>query len=335
MTNEKAKKRYDSIDMIKGLSILTLFFLHFENGVLNTDFLIVRSQAFYLVVGWLWGMSANKRTAKQHWGKRLHGLVIPYLWFSLIFLTLDIIFILLDLYSTDILLRDIYKTICLRGIGTLWFLPALLLGEFIFIFARDNKAIRIVLLTLSIAIMYLYGYLPRLFESTTIYKLVDAPTQVVVRSFSAFFYITIAYYTSSNIGTKVLKSKKWQLFLIGLILLFIGYWVSSKLNLAPLYGTILFILRNVLSGFGVFFIFHSIQHCKPLASPLVYFGKNSLIVMSMHWLLFLIFIEINKHLLGYNSYSGVQTIIYFIISLFLMAGIIELINRKLKFLIGK
>ena len=47
------KERSNAIDMIKGLSIMTLFYLHFENGWMNTDynFFLVRSQAFYIVVG--------------------------------------------------------------------------------------------------------------------------------------------------------------------------------------------------------------------------------------------------------------------------------------------
>ena len=59
MSVEVKQKRSLSIDMVKGLSIMTLFFLHFENGWMNSDynFFIVRSPAFYIVVGWLWGMS--------------------------------------------------------------------------------------------------------------------------------------------------------------------------------------------------------------------------------------------------------------------------------------
>ena len=61
------KKRSDAIDMVKGLSIMTLFYLHFEGGWMNTDlnYFIVRSPAFYIVVGWLWGMSSNRRTLKE------------------------------------------------------------------------------------------------------------------------------------------------------------------------------------------------------------------------------------------------------------------------------
>ena len=57
------KRRSLSIDMVKGLSIMTLFYLHFENGWINPEynFFIVRSPAFYIVVGWLWGMSTEKK----------------------------------------------------------------------------------------------------------------------------------------------------------------------------------------------------------------------------------------------------------------------------------
>lgn len=63
------KRRSEAIDMIKGLSIMTLFYLHFENGWMDStyNFFLVRSPVFYMVVGWLWGMSSNRRTVQQHW----------------------------------------------------------------------------------------------------------------------------------------------------------------------------------------------------------------------------------------------------------------------------
>ena len=115
------KQRSLSIDMVKGLSIMTLFFLHFENGWINCEYnyLIVRSPAFYIVVGWLWGMSSNNRTLKGHWEKRKKGLIKPYLWLSLIFIAFDVIMVLLQLMDIQTLGRDIFKTVSLRGIGTL------------------------------------------------------------------------------------------------------------------------------------------------------------------------------------------------------------------------
>lgn len=55
------KKRSDAIDMVKGLSIMTLFYLHFEEGWMNTDlnYFIVRSPAFYIVCRLPYGTSCG------------------------------------------------------------------------------------------------------------------------------------------------------------------------------------------------------------------------------------------------------------------------------------
>ena len=131
--------------MVKGLSIMTLFFLHFENGWQTTDynFFIVRSPAFYIIVGWLWGLSKNRRSVREHWEKRLQGLVKPYFYFSLIFIAFDLIMVICQQFEQFVLYRDIYKTICLKGIGTLWFLPALLGGEIMFLYLRTKKISRL------------------------------------------------------------------------------------------------------------------------------------------------------------------------------------------------
>lgn len=344
-TDTPTKKRSLSIDMVKGLSIMTLFFLHFENGWMNCEYnyFIVRSPAFYIVVGWLWGMSSNKKTIKSHWKKRMKGLVMPYIWLSLIFITFDIIMVLLQQIDIQVLGRDIYKTLSLRGIGTLWFLPALLGGEILFIYLDNkNKKYKVAIYILClIYIIFFNKFIPHLFtEKEYMHFVISSQARVIKDICDTLIYISIAYHISKINGKKIFNYKKTHQFSIGLVLLgtafYIFNFICGKLTNCEFVNTSLFMFANCCSGFGILLLFKSIEQFKPLSIPLSYCGKNSLTIMAFHYgILFQLAYIINKNTLGYNSYYGEMTIIYFLIALILQVGIIELINRKIPFIIGK
>lgn len=333
-------KRSLSIDIIKGVSILSLAFNHIEQNWLNVDYnyFLIRSQVFFIIVGWLWGMSSKKRTMAEHWQKRKQGLVIPYLWFSIIFLCLDFVMLWLGWIPPFVIYRDIYKTLVLRGIGTLWFLPALLGGEFLFLYFRDKKnIIRVGFFLLCFTVICIYDYWNSniLYSSPQIKDIINAPFCVIEKSCNAFIYISIAYYFSCIYGKRIFNGKKIPLFISGLAAYVLDFILINMTDLSLIPYNISFILGNAIIGIGAICFFRSIESFKPIAHPLSYYGKNSLIVMSMHWPLYQIAIGIDKNIFLHQEYGGIWTFAYFCAIIVALIGIIELINRKYKFIIGK
>lgn len=318
---------------------MTLFFLHFENGWLNIDYniFLVRSPAFYIVVGWLWGLSRNRRSVKDHWKKRLQGLVKPYIYFSIIFLIFDIVTIALQVQEPFILYRDIYKTLCLRGIGTLWFLPTLLGGEILFLLLRQKRVYIKILSTILIFVLLCLLW-NELNIDPKYNDIINAPIKVLKGSSMAYIFISMAYFISRRWGKHLLGLKKQYLFLVGVFLLISCFYYanhtceySQHINKVTIY-----FIYSSLAGFGILLLFTAIENFKLLSKPLVYCGKNSLIIMAIHYgLLFELTKIIDKHLLGYEQYYGERTIIYFLIALIMQILINEFINRKVPFIIGK
>lgn len=336
------EKRSNSIDMVKGLSILTLFYLHFENGWMNTDynFFIIRSPAFYIVIGWLWGISSRERSIQEHLKKRKLGLIIPYLWFSCIFLLFDLIMVLSKQIDIFILWRDIYKTICLRGIGTLWFLPALLGGELLFLYSKKQKiAIKFLLYAICFISIILYTYWYKHFTiSTSLKNILNAPFRVLEDTCNTFIYISASYYISKYYGKKILQQQKTFLFLIGSTLIVTDFFIVNFIdsNISVIAERSVFFLGNICAGIGILLLFTALENLKLISFPLVYCGKNSLTIMAIHYgLLFQIAIIIDKNILGHEIYEGAITITYFIIAVILQVCIVELINKKFPFIIGK
>ena len=330
MAIQSIKKRSDAIDMVKGLSIMTLFFLHFENGGLNIDYniFLVRSPSFFIVIGWLWGLSSNRRTVKEHWTKRLQGLVKPYIYFSLIFLAYDLFLITLQVIEPHILYRDIYKTLCLRGIGTLWFLPALLCGEIVFLYLRTKKSY-IKFLSNIIIFTILFLLWNRGFEN----KFVDAPLKVIKNACNAYIYICIAYFISRRWGKRIIAMGRNRLAITGTMLLLCDFLLVNSIGITDIFS---FILGSTLAGFGILLLFTAIEDFKPIAKPLVYCGKNSLTIMAIHYSILFETVRIfDKYIFGHEHYQGGRTLVYFFIAVGLQVLIIEFINRKIPFIIGK
>ena len=136
--------RVEAIDWMKGLCIISIVLLHVEEGIfpmwLNTVIGMFMITGFYVTSGWVHGLKYEKPVnLKVFLRKRLKSLGVPYFWFTLILLFVDVFFILLGHYDFNIFLRDVYKSLVLRGIGTLWFLPVLFLGELAFMLFKSKK----------------------------------------------------------------------------------------------------------------------------------------------------------------------------------------------------
>ena len=207
----------------------------------------------------------------------------------------------------------------------------------LFLSVRDRAYIqKIVALSISFFIIYLYHCwsVSALYDGGSISQIVDAPLKVIREICNSFIYISIAYHISSYCGKKLFNSK--EKFLIGSLALVVAFYLANY-NHSRFFisSQFVFLLYNLLAGIGVLLFFRSIETVQVVSRPLVYCGKNSLVIMTMHWALFTIALSVDKNLLLHETYSGFRTIVYFLISVILLIGIIELINRKLSFIIGR
>lgn len=333
------KQRSIFIDLVKGLSILTLFFLHFEDGCWDYkyNYFLVRSPSFYMVVGWLWGLSSHQRTISEHWQKRRKGLVLPYIWLSLIALVFDVLMILCFDTKGLIFWRDLYKTLCLRGIGTLWFLPALLGGELLFLSLRNmHFVIKWICFLFSIVFICLIKQVSSNLQfDGSINDIINAPLKVVENILYCYVYLSAAYNIAHYLGRRILSFSNEVLFVIGSLLLSGAFYLFNFISITgELAGEVKFIFYNLMVGFGILLFFRSTENLS-IWKPLQYIGKNTLNVMFFHYcILFQLAIAIQKHYVG-APYSGPVTLLYFGIALVLQVAIIEFVNRKVPFIVGK
>lgn len=331
MTREKY------IDIVKGLSILCITFLHYEQGILPQSINVFIGSfmitAFYVTSGWVSAMHPSQRTIKELIKKRWKQLGIPYLWWTAIILIFDFTLWGFGYYDLKHIGAEVYKIITLRGIGTLWFLPALFGGEIIWNWLKNQKKAWIILLALILTFSYRYFY-DQIFhgETETIYRILDAPFRTIRNMLQAWVGIAFGFY-AFNIGKKyILESSKTALAFSGLTFCILAYISAIYLPecLKPIWG----LLAPLLGPLGWLLLAKSVQEWKFL-DIFNYWGINSLNLMVTHYSITLVLFTIVIENVLKQPFYGWITIICFILSMPIQYLLVPLINKYAKFTLGK
>lgn len=329
------RERY--IDIVKGLSILCITFLHYEQGILPStinvfigSFMIT---AFYVTSGWVSAMHPSQRTLKELIKRRWKQLGIPYLWWTAIILVFDFILLGFGYYDIKFIGTEIYKSVTLRGIGTLWFLPALFGGEIIWTRLKKQNKIWIIVLALVITIIYQHYYNQILGGKTeTIYRIIDAPFRTVSNILGAWIGIAFGYYAYRILKNNLLKASKTSLITFGLAFCIFAFITANYLPpiLSPLWS----FLAPLFGPLGLLLLAKSMQQSKAL-DYFNYWGLNSLNLMVSHYsIIMVLFIIVVEN--GFNQpFYGWITILCFVLSLPIQHLLVSVINKYAKFTLGK
>lgn len=334
---DKKMKRERYVDIVKGLSILCITLLHYENGIfpsyLNVFVGSFMITAFYVSVGWVSAMSPSQRSLKGLIQKRWKQLGIPYLWWSAIILVFDLILWSFGYYDAYFIEREIYKTVSLRGIGTLWFLPALFGGEIIWYWLKKQNKAGLIVGALVFSLCYQYFY-HQLFDGglESLYRIIDAPFRTINNMLGAWIGIAFGSYAYGFLKNRFFQISKCQLFVVGSCLCCSAFITSNYLPtvLSPFWG----LLAPLFGPLGLLLLAKSVQQFKWL-DYFNYWGINSLNLMVTHYSVILVLFIIGVENGLKQPFYGWITIICFIISMPIQYGLVKMVNRYAKFTLGK
>lgn len=331
MNNE----RIDYIDVVKGISIICIVLLHFEDGFIPTcinsyigEFMIT---AFYLAVGWINAVKDRDISPRELISKRWIQLGKPYLYWSAIILIFDLILLAFGYFSTYDIARECYKTIVLRGIGTLWFLPALFGGELLWNWTKRKNSIPLNVIVFVAIVIYQLAYVSY-FEGKTdsMSRIIDAPFKTLSSALDAWIGISFGYYMYKLCGDFIKRSSQLLVFAIGLVISLLAFMSANYFPLkygdcAPLIGPL-----------GLFFIFKAIN-IPVLSQYIIYWGKNSLGLMVTHFSLFMVICTIIQNKIDgttNETLKGWPSVIYFVITMAVSYFVVELIKKTYPPLLG-
>lgn len=335
------KIHYDYLDAIKGVAILCITLLHFEDGLfpvwLNSWIGLFMITAFYFTSGWLNGLKTVPVPPGELFRKRFRQLGIPYLWFSLLILAFDLLLVACGFMELKIFFRDLYKTIVLHGIGTLWFLPVLLFGEWLFCVIRTCRypwpaAALGLIATLTASCLYHNLWYP-LRNLDDLHRILDAPMCPIVWSLKAWPVIGLGFLAGRRLKPLLQLPHKLQTAGIGISLILFSLWLVIAPPFRLYYVNELICQTFPVFGFMCLF---AILPANPVSGFFIYWGRNSLILMCTHFSITEeIFKIFDRVVLHHESFSGISTLVYFALAVLLTYPMVRLFHHKLGFMLGK
>lgn len=152
--------RIGYIDSFKGVGILGVVMIHLPGNNLPPCLLQLMVYwavfSFFFISGWMYHIGGKNRTPREHFKIRLEKFGRIYLIFTIIYIGFDITLVMAGWYEPIIILKDVYKSVVFTGIGTLWFLPVLLLGETLFVACLNyNRNKRMVVLSILTTVSFI------------------------------------------------------------------------------------------------------------------------------------------------------------------------------------
>lgn len=315
--NYNKKQRLNYLDITKGFAIILVILGHIFNGSRFERWISsFHMPLFFIISGCLLKYNDCRNISlKEFIGKRINGLIIPYIYFSI--LNAILIFIINGFVIDDLLMNILYVGIG-QSIYALWFLPALFISEIIFfILSRyiknSYKSAIVTLIILSCGFLINY----------TNYNVIML---VVARAFIATGFVAFGYYLF-NFIKNIKLSYKSVVMLIVLNIVISQFNVNIDLWSLQFGNIGIYVMCSILGSISTILFFKNLGENKLL----YYWGKNSLIIMATHQILMQIICTIFNYKVS-GFLSGIFLTILVILIEYL---IIEFINNKMTFLLGK
>jgi len=290
MESKNKKERLDYFDIAKGIAIILVVLGHLINpkNPISIWLYSFHIPLFFIIAGALIKYKREiENKIKVIIPKKMWSLFIPYISFSILYIIYETFnLVIMNIGTLTNLKSDIYVTMCLRGIGTLWFLPALFFGEILFliIMKRISKAyIKLGIIGLLFALSVLIGnFLGYQNENHIISNYLYIPILTIFRSFISLFFIAIGYYIYSFILSKNIKG--YYNLLIGVFLLIANVIISQynapvDLNFIIIGNVSIYIICGIIGSLSIIFICKALKHNKLLT----FYGINSLVIFATHF----------------------------------------------------
>lgn len=345
-------KRLKYFDMAKGIGVFLVLLGHLQGDSffslspyvlpLCTWIFSFHMPLFFIISGMLINYKKDSdKEMKTLITKRFKGIMIPYLWFSLFYFLVVVFAYIKGTIRIETLLNQAWYVISLYGMNVLWFLPALFLGEILFLFIYKRfagKITAILITTLTTIASTLNFLLSRIEPETSFIEKMTELADVILRPIFACSFIALGFFIFSLLKQRE-KSNPLELA-IGFIMTIANIFLH-KLNGGVDFRSLVFnnlllyYVCALLGSVGLILLCKNIPDIKPISA----FGASSLIVMAVHnnetvlYLGLKLSMIVNQYITrarGYISYALVVLVI-----LLYCVIMIYLINHFFGFIIAK
>ena len=285
-------KRLSYFDLAKGFGILLVVYGHIEyiseemRGWISS----FHMPLFFVISGMLIAYKCEENlSVKDAITKKAKGILVPYLWFSIIYFFIDIMNVLLHKIDMKTFCENAISSITFYGVSVLWFLPALFIGEITAIILVRNIKIKYLLIPVSLLIAiivyffqmkisYIYDANIEILYITSLVNFV----RVFIRGIIASFFVVTGY-CIFNVFLRKNECFSFIELIIGIVLFIVNIFLSKINGCVDFHYIVLrnvpmFFISAILGSMAIILISKNI---KPIAF-IQFFGKNSLAIMATH-----------------------------------------------------
>lgn len=336
------KKYLDWVNITKGLLIIMIVYGHIDYQSTFSNFIYsFHVQAFFVISGFLFGYnkSEDKYCIKDFLIRKFKTLMIPYFSFSIIVMIYSTIKVLINGSSFKPILINLYETLSMLGILTLWFLPILFGAEVAYFVIRK---LSFKISTIIIVIIALISFALPLMPLQNLFFIVSNILLVISRVLNALILIyigNIIYILMNKFSKSSKESLAFNLFAmvfsISLSIVTFIFIRTNNITISLSQTSIISLIHSVICSLAVIYLSKVISKIPNKA--ITFLGKNSLIIMATHQPLGIIYLSYS--IVGFltniiNNYM----IIYFltlILTMIFETPLIFAINRFFPFILGK
>ena len=266
------------IDYSKALGMLFIVWGHInyvDNEFINNFFSYGKVVIFYMVAGAIFRQK-EKSEFRVYFLKKTKSLFFPYLYFSLLATLVSFLFnsFVAHKFVVSNIYDNLVKTILLRGIDTLWFLPTLFIGEILLYVVDANRMLKKILIFIIPILFYVSFVLFKLDNIIVVKCLISFWFLLIGNLLFEFFNLLKLSENNKKIGLLLV------LFLGHLIILFVNGHVDLN-NLVLGNNVLLYFIGSFLNGLILIILSMLISNIGSIAL-LDFYGKQSLFIMGTH-----------------------------------------------------
>ena len=365
MMENSEKKRIIYFDIAKGIGIILVLIGHLQTDTIFSYTPYVLSLCswifsfhmalFFIISGMLISCKREEeKDFKETVKKKFRSIMIPYFWFSLIYVFIVLYSLLISkVVPLKTLFIQLWYVIGMYGMNVLWFLPALFAAEVLFLFiikhfGKLKSVFVIIIICITAAgVNFLRGNMQSVPE---VYERLNELIVTIIRPVFACAYILTGYWLFKGFevfDSRIKKSKMVQIILLPVLLTANIY--LNRINRpvdfrsVVLNNYILYYICSVCGSLFIILLSRTLSETKIGGSgvflPLRFYGVNSLVFMAVHNnssvrnLAERTAMYLNQYLTRARGYICYATVI--IICLTYVTLTILLINRFFPFLTGK
>ena len=347
-------QRLDIIDIIKGIAIIMIVNVHLISGPFFSIGETFHVIAFFFTAGMVHALSEKweRISFAQFFKQRSIRLLYPYLTLSFCYIALHLLLNLIrgDVVFNEVILDALIKTVTLKGIGTLWFLPILFIGELIFFCAKKKKIKDFIIILIGFLAIWLSSLLNykgvcgvNWYGVHSIYGLlINNPVSILMAGIIAALFIDIGFILVNKFSplfkTGLLSKRSFLIVIVICIasvlidFICIKHYAGDlhKLNIG---NPIIYILCSISGISFVFCLSLLISHLSGIVpSTFKFWGKGSLIIMTTHteyYINSVVYLAVSSLLLALNINMGDKLLsgVSLVIIMLVESGIVYIVNN--------